>query len=387
MFKAIFTGSAADSWRELAQQMGARYEANGLFGSDIEVVAQFHDWQIVLDHFTVSSGNSNITYSRIRAPCLNPRRFEMKVQRTNFIGRGFRKLFRQQDIAIGDATFDHDHVVTGNSEPAARRLLADTAVRGVLAAQKFSEFSLSHNDPMLRFKKGHGRDDVAIFRLTWLGKEKDQARLRRYFSLFEHTLLDLRALTSPQERPLELGEQPLLENTKATLLDELSWLSAVSERTADGLSSRLRLPYGSETYLGKLDVTAAVFPNLDCTIALHARIPLRHDPIEMRTPSGMTDTLANLADTKIGVPTLDDAFIIRAQPDSLPLLGACAESFEALLRFVEYTGDIRLRLEEESLTLTLSEVRREDVREIARLFAVIWKRICDQESGLRQLSS
>ena len=71
VFKSIFGPSKAEVWSAVAQQIGARYDADQLFSSG-GVTLKVGDWEIRLDTYTTSSGNSSQTYTRVRAPFVNP---------------------------------------------------------------------------------------------------------------------------------------------------------------------------------------------------------------------------------------------------------------------------------------------------------------------------
>ena len=98
---------------------------NGDFWQGSKVQVSVGAWTITLDTYTVSmGGHSHITYTRIRAPYLNPEGFRFTIYRESLFS-GLGKLFGMQDIEVGDPEFDRAFIVKGNDESRVIHLLAD----------------------------------------------------------------------------------------------------------------------------------------------------------------------------------------------------------------------------------------------------------------------
>ncbi len=75
-----FGPSKDEVWRELSQEIGAEYVEGG-FWKGSKVQAHVGPWTITLDTYTTSSGESSTTYTRMRAPYINPEAFRFTIYR------------------------------------------------------------------------------------------------------------------------------------------------------------------------------------------------------------------------------------------------------------------------------------------------------------------
>jgi hypothetical protein len=72
-----------EAWRQLSQEIGADFVDGGFWkGKKVQVHAK--PWTITLDTYTESSGESHVTYTRMRAPTSTPRASD-----SPFTGKGF----------------------------------------------------------------------------------------------------------------------------------------------------------------------------------------------------------------------------------------------------------------------------------------------------------
>ena len=66
----LFGKSRKEVWKQLSEEINANYIEGGLFQSP-RVEYKYRNWIIYLDTYTVSTGKSSITYTRMRAPLIN----------------------------------------------------------------------------------------------------------------------------------------------------------------------------------------------------------------------------------------------------------------------------------------------------------------------------
>ena len=64
---AFFGPSKDEVWRQLCQEIGAKFVEGGAWKGN-KVQAIVGPWTVTLDTYTVSSQNSHVTYTRMRAP-------------------------------------------------------------------------------------------------------------------------------------------------------------------------------------------------------------------------------------------------------------------------------------------------------------------------------
>ncbi len=131
--REIFGPSKDEVWRQLAARIGASYTDGGFWrGGKVE--AKVKGWTVTLDTFAVSTGKSTATFTRMRAPYVNPDGFRFKIYRKSAFS-GIAKRLGMQDVEVGDPAFDDAFIVRGSDESRLRSLLADDTIRDLLLAQ------------------------------------------------------------------------------------------------------------------------------------------------------------------------------------------------------------------------------------------------------------
>ena len=163
----------SEAWREFATQIGGEFTSGGLFRAN-KVQAQIEEQQILLDTYTVSSGDSSTTYTRIRAPFQNTEGFQFTISRTGLVSK-IGKALGAQDIEIGDSSFDDDFTIQSNNESKVRTLFTNGRIRQLIQGQKSIRLSLKGNE--LHFQVQ--------------GVIRDVERLKSLFELFKETLQQL----------------------------------------------------------------------------------------------------------------------------------------------------------------------------------------------------
>src|SRR5262249_41655176 len=118
-----FGPSKDEVWRRLSQEIGADFVEGGFWKGD-RVQAHVGPWTVTLDTYTVHTQHSHVTYTRMRAPYVNPDGFRFTVYRKGAFS-GLGKLLGMQDVEVGDPGFDEAFIVQGSDEARVRTLLAD----------------------------------------------------------------------------------------------------------------------------------------------------------------------------------------------------------------------------------------------------------------------
>ena len=114
ILRSILGPSKDEIWGQLANDIGGEYENGGFWRSD---VLRYHsgEWEITLDTYTVNTGKSSTTYTRIRAPFVNKDGLYFKIYRKGVFST-IGKAFGMQDIEIYDPYFDDAFIIQGNNE-------------------------------------------------------------------------------------------------------------------------------------------------------------------------------------------------------------------------------------------------------------------------------
>ena len=212
--KKLFGGDHRDNWERLSSEVGAEFIEGGFFKGSHKVRLAFEEWVITLDTYTVSTGKSTITFTRIQAPFTNLDGFEFTVYRKTWAS-GVGKLLGMQDVTVGgpgfdnlqpmfgtsgyvdpeliesgDTQFDQDFIVKSNNEEKVRSLFKAIRIRDLLQAQP--ELDLRIKEPTRLFSGKKVPDEVILyFQVT--GIITDVERLKKLFELFKEVLKELKA--------------------------------------------------------------------------------------------------------------------------------------------------------------------------------------------------
>ena len=183
--KSLFGPSRKEIWQQLSGEVGGHFH-EGDFFTPSAVQARADDWIITLDTFTVSTGQSSQTYTRLRAPYFNPEGFRFEIYRASLFS-GLGKGLGMQDIEIGHPRFDEEFVIKGNAPGRVRRFFDNGKIRRLIAAQPKIRLSVkAHEGWLSKFPAGV---DELHFQST--GVIKDLAQLRTLFDLFAEVLQEL----------------------------------------------------------------------------------------------------------------------------------------------------------------------------------------------------
>ncbi|GMR13707.1 MAG: hypothetical protein BMS9Abin29_1920 [Gemmatimonadota bacterium] len=164
-----------------------------------KAVFQHLAWTIVLDTYTVNTGQTSVTYTRIRAPFTGSDDFKLTVARRNWLSR-FGIVLRARTIRVGSRAFDDKYVTRTNNEARARSLLNSSEVRALIMEQPSLRLEIRRPSWSRRRKLSEGARDV-IARTT--GVVTDAERLENYVLLVAHTLDQLLRIGSATKIPVK----------------------------------------------------------------------------------------------------------------------------------------------------------------------------------------
>lgn len=175
----IFGPSRKEVWKQLSEEINANYFEGSFFkGPRIEY--KHNNWTIYLDTYTVSTGKSSTTYTRMRAPFINQKKFLFKVYRKGVFSN-IGKALGMQDIEIGYDYFDNDYIIKGNDEILLRRLFQNHNIRNLIEKQSRILLEIKENEG--RFGPKFNDNDSELYFVV-IGIIKDIDRLKNLFNLF-----------------------------------------------------------------------------------------------------------------------------------------------------------------------------------------------------------
>lgn len=206
LMRELFGPSRDEIWRQLAQEVGGQFNEGGWFGTDF-VQVNYGDWTVTLDNFTVSTGKSSTTYTRIRAPFINRDGFRFTLYRSGFF-TGLGKYFGMQDLEVGDPLFDERFVIQSNNPQKVGALLASPRIRELLMLQSQVGFSVQDDEGWFGAKFPDGVDQI-YFQIH--GVLTDLNQLRNAFDLFAELLNRLCHLDSAYKDDLSVLLETLFQ--------------------------------------------------------------------------------------------------------------------------------------------------------------------------------
>ena len=194
VLRSLFGPSKEEVWGQLAEQLRGQVTKGGFFGRS-KVVVKTDNWILTLDTYTVSTGKSSATYTRMRAPYVNADNFQFTIYPEGFFSPLGRAL-SLQDIVIGDPQFDERFVIKGNDEARVRSFFNDDGLRALLYAQSNLFLQVKDDEGWFASSFPKGVDELYFERV---GVMKDLAELRALFDLFSYCLHRLCHLGSAYE--------------------------------------------------------------------------------------------------------------------------------------------------------------------------------------------
>lgn len=306
VWKQLFGESQREAWGRLAAELGSSFEPGG-FLRTTAVRARLGGYDLVLDTYTVSSGNSSQVYTRLRAPFVNPSRFHFRIHRAS-IFTGLAKALGKQDLEIGVADFDRDFVIQGSDEGRVRALLADPGLRALLNAQPRVMVHIVDNEGL--FGQSYG-ESVDILEFVESGIVKDVGRLRALFSLFAALLgaLNLRPRSFLEVPPAELPAVFL--HALDTVAESLG---GDAERVRDSVEARIPDPLGL-TGGARCVIGLPSLPALTSSFSFDAPLPTGSELFTAEKRGALA-----LGTLKTGDELVDDKLAVRGNGAHRPAL-------------------------------------------------------------------
>lgn len=103
------------AWQDFAESMGAEYIDAKAFKNTAKVRLEYKNREIVMDTYTVSTGQSSVTYTRVRAVFVGGAEFELKVFRTSILTK-VANFFGKQSAKTGDNAFDETFTIRSQQQ-------------------------------------------------------------------------------------------------------------------------------------------------------------------------------------------------------------------------------------------------------------------------------
>jgi hypothetical protein len=195
-----FGPSKDEIWRQLAQEIGAEFVDGGLW-KGTKVQAHVVPWVVTLDTYTVSDGHTSHTYTRIRAPYVNPDGFRFTIYRKSMFSE-LGKFLGMQDIEVGEPEFDEAFIIKGTDEWKVRELFGDKNLQALLMAQPSLRLEVKDDEGWFQTRFPEGVDELHF---QTGGVIRDVAVLKGLFDLFAAVLDRLTRLGLASRQPPDVS--------------------------------------------------------------------------------------------------------------------------------------------------------------------------------------
>ncbi len=194
LLRELFGPSKKEIWQALAEQINSEYIEGGFFSKD-KVVAHIKEWVVTMDTYTVSSGKSSTTYTRLRAPYVNKDGLRFKIYRSGIFSE-IGAFLGMQDIEVGFEDFDRDFVIKGNDEGKLKELFSNTRIRSLIEIQPRFHLEVKDDEGWFGANFPDGVDEL-YFLVP--GVIKDMDLLKALFDIYSEVLNQLCIIGSAYE--------------------------------------------------------------------------------------------------------------------------------------------------------------------------------------------
>jgi hypothetical protein len=184
MSLGLFGPSKKEIWKILSEQTGSEFVEGGFFCGPDKVVVQYKDWTITLDTYTVSTGKTSTTYTRMRAPYVNIDGFRFSLYRSGIFTE-IGEFLGFHDIEIGNEEFDNNFVIKSSDEDKVKELLAEPRIRDLIDQQPRFHLEVKDDEGWFGASFPEGVDEL-YFRVP--GVIKDIEQLKGLFEIFSEVL-------------------------------------------------------------------------------------------------------------------------------------------------------------------------------------------------------
>lgn len=184
-----------EAWENFANQYGAEFINGGLL-KGIRVEYTYKNWPFYLDTFTVSTGKSSSTYTRVRGLFVGTSDFYFKLSRKTVFSK-IAKALGKAYVDTGDTTFDEEFIIKSNDYYKAKELFSFKKLREHILNIKKVRLSIKNNEG----KYGHNYQQMGKELYFYDGGiVKDTELLTKWFDLFKVTLDRMQSLDFAESR-------------------------------------------------------------------------------------------------------------------------------------------------------------------------------------------
>ncbi len=201
MLKAKATSTPKLKRREAFQAAASDLDATFVQGkrtSGDQVHLEHGPWNVILDTYVVSTGQTTITYTRARAQYVAIDDFTLRVSRKNFFTR-IGELLGFHGLLVGDRELERKYRVKSSNDPRGRSFMVDDRLRELIMVQPSLRLDVQ---PLSWWKRRKSGDGVRTVTALTTGVVKDPERLANYVRVVAATLDQLVKIGAARDEPV-----------------------------------------------------------------------------------------------------------------------------------------------------------------------------------------
>ncbi len=171
----ILGPSKKETWGKFAESIGAEVIDNGAFKGGPKVRLSYKNWEVILDTYTVSTGNGSATYTRVRSVYSGNREIIFRVFRTSFLTK-IANFFGKKSAKTGDNNFDEEFTVRCSTEDLVKKIFQNEKLKEMLNALKRVNFFVKKAKGKKETKNIEGEYEIHYY-MTGVIKDIDTLTL------------------------------------------------------------------------------------------------------------------------------------------------------------------------------------------------------------------
>lgn len=179
----ILGPSRDEIWQSIAEATNGEFMKGKLFKTSC-VKYSYETWSYYLDDYSIQIGNVPIIYTRVRAPFINKKGFDLTIYKKTIFSN-ITKTLGGEDITTGDMDFDEEWIVKGSNEQLVKNVLKFSNIRELIKNVEKLKIEIKRVEG-----KENKENQSTESQITFLVQDymKDEERVINLISLIENLL-------------------------------------------------------------------------------------------------------------------------------------------------------------------------------------------------------
>ncbi|MDY6865197.1 MAG: DUF3137 domain-containing protein [Halobacteriota archaeon] len=151
-----------EEWKLFAGNHSLDFDPGSTFKTP-KVEGSYRGHNVILDTYTVSTGQVTVVYTRLKVDLKNNKRVSLRVYHEGFFSKIGKRL-GMQDIETKNSEFDGMYVVKGNDEIEVLSILDSSVQSKILSLREPGKFNMTLKDGSLIYEESGISTDIELLR-------------------------------------------------------------------------------------------------------------------------------------------------------------------------------------------------------------------------------